>query len=261
MNIPRLIISSAIAGVALLACETDAPPPPKAEPAVVESPSVTPAPSPTPPREPRRWWDKDFGVGVVKYAAMERYEADDVIRAAPSFAADTIAVLRRDSLCFMGGDCVRSYDRMIEYGYEIPGWAILGFTPDSGWARVTLAPFDSTGPTGWVALRGDSVQAVLWSRVLPEHPVFFLKPDDVAFYEAPAETARTTRTLVSESGADWFDYIMNPLEVRSPWMRVELLTPNPMCKFPEPKVTPDTVWIQYLNPHGRPRVFYYTRGC
>ena len=258
MNISRVLLSGTIA---LLACETDAPPPPRSEPAVAESPPAAPVPSPTAPREPRGWWDKDFGVGVVKYAAMERYEAEDVIRAAPSPGADTIAVLRRDSLCFTRGGCVRSYDRMIEYDYEIPGWAILGVTRDSAWARVTLAPADSAGPTGWVALRGDSVRAVLWSLVLPEQPLFFLNPDDIAFYEAPAETARATRTLISDSDADRFDYIMNPLEVRDRWMRVELLTPSTMCKFPEPKVTPDTVWIQYLSPHGRPRVFYYTRGC
>lgn len=42
---------------------------------------------------------------------------------------------------------------------------------------------------------------------------------------------------------------------------MELLTPNPMCKYPEPVATPDTVWIQYLTATGRPRTFYYTRGC
>lgn len=262
--IAKLLIS-ALAGIASLACEEDAPRPARSErpatvdsaPAVNDAPAAVPA---TPPSE-RPWWDREYGVGVVRYAAMERYEAEDVIRAAPSVDSDTVAILRRDSLCFAKDNCVRSYERMIEYDYEIPGWAILAFTPDSTWARVTLAPYDSAGPTGWVAVRRDSVEALLWSRVMWEKPLFFLRPDDIAFYDAPVETARVTRTLVRHPNSDRLNYIMNPLEVRGHWLRVELLTPSPMCEFPEPKVTPDTVWIRYLRTDGRPRVFYYTRGC
>jgi hypothetical protein len=75
------------------------------------------------------------------------------------------------------------------------------------------------------------------------------------------ESARAARTLVRHPGSDRLDYIMKPLQVRDRWLQVELLTPSPMCVFPEPEVTPDTVWIQYLGTDGRPRVFYYTRGC
>jgi hypothetical protein len=254
-----LVIPSCLGALALLACKADAPPPSTDEPRAIAEP-VAPAPPPSQSQGQREWWDKDYGVGVVRYAAMERYEAVDVVRAAPSSSSDTVAVLRRDTLCFQGRECVRSYDRMVEFAYEIPGWAILSVTEDSSWARVTLAPFDSAGPTGWVAL-GDSVQALLWSRELPEHPLFFLPPDDPAFYDAPEEAARTRRTLARDGNSERLDYIMTPLEVRGEWMRVVLLTPSPMCVFPEPEVTPDTLWIRYLGADGRPRVFYYTRGC
>ena len=209
----------------------------------------------------RPWWDKEFGIGVVRYEAMYRYQAKDVIRAAPSANATIVAVLSRDSLCFPGDTCVRSYGRMIEFDYEVPGWAILRFSDDSAWVQVTLAPSDSAAPLGWVALRGDSVQALLWSRILPTKAVYFMRPSEIAFYAAPADTAEVERDLVRERNSDEFTHIMHPLETRGAWMRVVLLTPSPMCVFPEPNVTPDTLWIQYLTRKSRPTVFYYTRGC
>lgn len=263
----RARLVHALAAFAFVACDGETPPRRSAETPQGEAEARPPAQASVPAvdaparQTTREWWDKEFGVGVVSYAAMESYEARDVIRARPSISSDTVAVLDRDKLCFTSGICVRSYEQMVEFAYEIPGWAILGFTPDSGWARVTLAPFDTAGPTGWVALRGDSVRALLWSRILPEHSLFFLRPDDTAFYDAPIESARAARTLVRHAGSDRLNYIMNPLQVRDRWLRVELLSPSPMCEFPEPEVTPDTVWIQYLRADGRPRVFYYTRGC
>ena len=161
---PALALASVcVAGVA---CGADRPNPPNAaarpplDSAGVSAPSLQPTP-------PRPWWDKEFGIGVVRYAAMYRYQAKDVIRAAPSAGASIIALLNRDSLCFTGDRCVRSYNRMIEFDYGVPGWAILRFSDDSAWVQVTLAPSDSAAAVGWVALRADSVQALLWSRILP----------------------------------------------------------------------------------------------
>ena len=245
--------------IAAFACSGEKPAPPGSvdRPATV---AATPPP-PSPQRPTRPWWEKDFGVGVVRYAAMYRYEAEDVIRRSPSPTADTIAVLRRDSLCFTPTDCVRSYGRMIEFDYEVPGWAILGFTDDSAWARVSLAPTDSAGPTGWVSLRDDSVRALRWSRILPTKQLFFMRPGDLAFYSAPTDSARLARDVARKAASEDFDYIMRPLEARGVWLKVELLTPSPGCGRPPPLVVSDTVWIQYLTPEGRPRVFYYTRGC
>jgi hypothetical protein len=106
-----------------VACGGDRPNPPNATARPpLDSLSLS-APSPQPTRT-QPWWDKEFGVGVVRYAAMYRYQAQDVIRAAPSDSATIIARLSRDSLCVLGDTCVRSYDRMIEFDYEVPGWAI-----------------------------------------------------------------------------------------------------------------------------------------
>ena len=210
----------------------------------------------------RGWEDREYGIGVVNYAAMQRYAARDVILAAPSAAADTVALLARDSLCFRQPPaCVRSYDRMIEFGYEIPGWAILEFSADSTWAKVSLAPSQSPGPVGWVRLQRDTAAPILWSHILPRHRLFFLRPRDIAFYEAPNTNARVGRQLVKHSNSERFNYIMNPLTARGRWLQVELFSPSTMCQSTDVKVPPDTLWIQYLTADGRPTVFYYTRGC
>jgi hypothetical protein len=210
----------------------------------------------------RSWEEREYGIGVVKYAAMGSYSAKDVILAAPSPSADTVASLDGASLC-LGAPrhCVRSFDRMIEFAYEIPGWAILKFSSDSAWVQVTLHPSEPPGLVGWVRLRPDSVEALLWSDILPRHRLFFLRSADTAFYSAPDVGARVSRKLAEYPRSRRLNYIMNPLEVRGAWLRVELLSPSTMCEFPQPNVTPDTVWIHYLTPEHHPTVFYYTRGC
>jgi hypothetical protein len=208
------------------------------------------------------WEYREYGVGVVKYAAMYSYTATDVILAAPSRAADTIATLTRDSLCFAKPrGCVRSYDRMIEFDYEVPGWAILRFSQDSAWVKVTLDPSHSSGPVGWVRVRSDTAVALLWTQVLPGKPLFFLHPAEIAFYDRPDRGARVDRQLMKYPSSERFNYIMNPLVARGRWLRVQLMSPSNLCESPEPTVRADTVWIEYLTPANHPRVFYYTRGC
>ena len=53
-------------------------------------------------------------------------------------------------------------------------------------------------------------------------------------------------------------YSMEPLAVRGSWMEVRLV--QGMCG----EMPPDTLgqaWIRYLDPRGRPLVWYHTRGC
>jgi hypothetical protein len=208
------------------------------------------------------WRDRDYGIGVVSYVAMDRYAARDVVRASPSRSSDTVAVLVRDSLCFRAAQpCAFSYQRMIEFGYEIPGWAVLAFSRDSAWVHVTLAPSDPAGPKGWVELRPDSVRALLWSQILPTKSLFFLHAGDIAFYSAPTRTARIRRRLVPPSAAESPNHIMRPLQASGRWLRVELEYPSSLCEWTPPRAQRDTVWIEYLTPRRRPRVFYFTRGC
>lgn len=210
----------------------------------------------------RGWEDREYGIGVVKYAAMYSFAAQDVIFAAPAPNADTVATLRGDTLCLaQSGACVRAYDRMIEFEYEVPGWAILEFSEDSAWVKVTLAPADPPGPLGWVHLRPDSVEALRWSEILPGHPLFFLRASDIAFYRKADRTSRIDRPLVRDPESNRLNYIMNPIAARGRWLQVEVVSPSTMCESPTPQVIPDTLWIEYLTTTRRPRVFYYTRGC
>lgn len=207
----------------------------------------------------RSWENREYGIGVVSYAAMETYSARDVILATPVRNADTVAILNRDSLCFTATrTCVRSYERMIEFGYEIPGWAILRFSADSQWVQVSLAPSDP-GPVGWVRLRPGSVDAVLWRTLLRDKGLFFLRTGDAAFYMHPERGALAPRARVPADSGHGRRYVMIPLAVRGRWLRVAIT--NEVCGDTTGDVRPDTLWIEYLSPQGRPRVFYPTRGC
>lgn len=225
------------------------------------------ASTPTWAQGSRDWTTREFGVGVVRYADMYRYEARDVIYAAPDRAADTVAVLDREELCFHpAGECGRSYQRMIEFDYEVPGFAILGFNEDSSWARVTLDPYDSVAPPeGWVELpppnvfRTSDVRAVLWRDLLPEHPLFFLRSDDIRFY-ARAGSGTPARVALATTGQR-LDYLLYPLTARGRWLQVEVESPSTFCRDPIPAARRDTLWIEYLTEDMRPRVFFFTRGC
>lgn len=208
-------------------------------------------------------WSGDLGIGVVRYDAYVRGGAPrDVVRAGPSPAADTVAVLSGDSICLpQPRHCVRASERMVEFDYEIAGWAIVRLSADSAWARVTLEPADPRGPFGWVRLRPDSVTALLWPQVLLEQSLFFRRDADIAFYGSPTPSARVSPRLVRSSDSERSDYIMHPLRARGPWLQVELVTPSDLCPPEAPGTTRDTVWIQYLTGAGRPTVFFYTRGC
>jgi hypothetical protein len=64
------------------------------------------------------------------------------------------------------------------------------------------------------------------------------------------------------------DYILWPLELRGDWLRVRAATPSDYCAAPPPPGVPaapasrqDTLWIRWRAETGRPRVWFYTRGC
>jgi hypothetical protein len=207
------------------------------------------------------WAEREFGIGVVRYAEMYNYQARDVILSAPDATADTVALLNRDELCIVGLDgCVRSYQGMIEFDYEVPGFAILGFSPDSGWVNVTLDPGAREGAlTGWIQLRPPAVRPVLWSDLLAERAQFFIRPADIRFYARPGGDTPVRLPLTRQG--DRLDYILHPLAAQGRWLQVEVESPSTFCRRPAPAARRDTVWIEYLTETMRPRVFFYTRGC
>ena len=87
----------------------------------------------------------------------------------------------------------------------------------------------------------------------------FFRPGITAdFYAAP----RGARYPVILPGGDEPDYIMHPKQVRGEWMQVEVVTPSDYCADDDTmKGKKEVVWIRFLDPTHRPRVWYYTRGC
>lgn len=209
------------------------------------------------------WRDREYGIGVVAYPISETDALSGVIRSRPSESADTVATFGGGrELCYTDRrDCLSLYDRTIEYDYEIAGWAILGFNPDTSWARVSLDPFgvDSVGK-GWVSLERTGVRPLLWSDELPEHSLFFLWPDSIRFYGSPDSSRLRDLKLTSFPEPRRYDYVLRPMKRQGHWLQVEVFSPQGGCGIPD-SVEPDTAWIRYLSPTSRPRVFYYTRGC
>ena len=216
------------------------------------------------PGQQLAWEDREYGIGVVVYPALVRGAAvRGVIRAAPERRAAIVARLAGDSLCFeRPRSCSRLSERMIEYDYEIAGWPVLRYAADSGWAEVSLGAAQRNAPTGWVQLNVDSITVLRWDTALARHDLFFLHPQDAAFYRQPDERTRVTRQLARKEGSERYDYIMHAIAARGPWLQVALESPSYQCDQP-PARPPrqDTLWIRYLTPALRPRVFYFTRGC
>jgi hypothetical protein len=157
----------------------------------------------------------------------------------------------------------------LEHGYEDMGLPLLETpplpaqapaSPPPGWLRVHYGLASDGRPLeGWVRDDPARVSRFLWSERLPESPLFFLHSDSIRFFAAPAGESVAV-ALELGPGDPRFDYILYPLVTRGPWMQVVVATPSTYC-FDPPTPQHDTVWIRYLNDAGRPRVWYYTRGC
>lgn len=208
------------------------------------------------------WWQREFGIGVIKYNDMSTYVTIDTIFSDPTVHSKIKAILNGRDLTFSNGERVFAFKRMIEYAYEIPGWAILTINNDSSWAKVTLDPYNLTDPqTGWINLRKENNSIILWSNLLPSKWLFFLDKNRIKFFEAPDSEKEVSVQLEQFKNSDKVDYIMEPLERNGNWLKVKLFTPSPYCKSENVNVTPIILWIKFLKNNQRPNVFFYARGC
>jgi len=211
------------------------------------------------------YWAREYGVGIVAYEDMPNYSCVDTIYAKPNLNSEIVAVLNNRELCFNApkDTCVFSFGQMIEYSYEIPGFAILSFNVDSSWAKVTLDPWDKlTSKTGWIHVKKLKTAPILWSDIIPrKNPLFFINPDSIRLFTKPDYNYEVEIILEVYDNSDRLDYEMHPLVVEGRWMKVEVLTPSQYCKSKPPESKVDTLWIEYLSKSLRPKVFYYTRVC
>ena len=122
--------------------------------------------------------------------------------------------------------------------------AILGFTSlEQPWY-------------GWTLL-GDSVlKRMVWKEKFAETVIWFLDAD-ANFHSTPDGPVVTTLRALQENGVD-----VSGEEVRGQWLRVKVEHPGEMCEGDlPPNRRADHYWVRAFDANGRPRVFFYTRGC
>jgi hypothetical protein len=152
-------------------------------------------------------------------------------------------------------------DGALEVGYEERALPVIGTGPDGVWVEVAFA-FGSDGVqrTGWVDVSDARVERVSWSQWLEEAGVlYFLNPDSISFFDAPGGQLLGL-SLVPVLGSRQYDYALYPLAFEGPWMQVRISSPSDYCADPTAPLEARG-WIRFLDPTGRPRVWYPTRGC
>lgn len=190
------------------------------------------------------------------------------IRSAPDPGAELIARARHlgDRLVVETGERGLR-DGGLEVGYEERAFPVLEETPE-GWVRVGFAS-DDAGETrsGWVDAGDPALERVHWEAWLADGPargpLWFPDPEEIAFFDGP-EGGRLEPDLVPGAGGVGLDYALYPLRTEGPWMRVRVVSPSDYCREPDELDTErleTTAWIRYLDPEGRPAVWYFTRGC
>lgn len=172
-------------------------------------------------------------------------------------------------------------DGVLEVGYEELALPVLRTAPDGRWLKVSFAfDGDRETRTGWVDSNHPNLEHRSWDDWLCERGVlFFVDPDSIAFFTAP-NGERRELALEPSVGSRGYDYVMVPVAPESdsedvvgdPWMEVRVVSPSDYCAGPDPDAEPDRdgasdapveqrAWIRYLTDDGRPRVWYFTRGC
>lgn len=142
---------------------------------------------------------------------------------------------------------------MLEFAYEESGLPLDSLHP-RGWARAIYAR-DSLGESqkGWVELRSGPLAHMLWTDHLPERGLYLLSPETREFFSEPQGEP------LAISPGDAYELI--PTRVQGNWMQVRVVTPSICGAAPGKEVRERIAWIRYWQPDGRPRVWYYARGC
>lgn len=211
---------------------------------------------------------QDLGVGVV-YLRRAEDKAGTlgtdtlVLHTAPNASSPTVGAMLLTvsqhgvvSYAVAASDSIRP--NLAEYGYEESGVPFDSVDSGGRWVRAILGVGpDSTPYSGWVDTSRPGVGTVRWVDLLADRPLFYPKPERAAFFASPD----SSRPVPAPAGGD-DEYAMHPEETRGPWMRVRLVVPSDNCTEPD-SVRRQTrrAWIRYLDPRGRPNVWYYTRGC
>jgi hypothetical protein len=211
----------------------------------------------------------DPGIGIVYFsggAGYGRVNADTLfVRAQPDPGSAVVGAFlyteheKGRSWSYSVGAPVRLRPNVLEFAYEEAGIPLDSVTAASSWGRVILG-FDEKGAAyrGWMSLDSARVKYLLWRKVLAGNDLFFLPGEAPRLYADPGGEELPLAVTTGSNA----DYILHPLEVRGPWLRVRVAQPADICVGPDaPKSRTAEAWIRYLRADGRPLVWYYTRGC
>ena len=148
---------------------------------------------------------------------------------------------------------------LLEFDYEIEGLPIDALSGDSSWARVLLGRDGGGGVRGgWVALDPAQAGVLLWREHLPERGwLFFADSNPPPVHREPDGPVLDAGALFAGDGS----HSLYTEEVRGDWMKVRIVSPDDSCGQDAGDSRVTRGWIRYLDPRGRPRVWYYTRGC
>jgi hypothetical protein len=149
---------------------------------------------------------------------------------------------------------------LIETGYEQPSFVVLETRPD-GWLRLRYALNDGDLGTGWthscslsdgpVVLEFTEWSAWLLSDTIS--PLFFRSGSLGGLRSAPSLDATGLPDIAS-------DYILEPLEIRGEWMKVNVKEPSDYCEF-DLESSRREGWVRWYESARGPLLWYFTRGC
>lgn len=229
--------------------------------------------------------EPDRGVGIISFALpsapMMAYPFADtlVIHEGPSVRSPVLAhFLFQVPEPFIWAYTLEANETAVtsnalEYDYEMDGLPIdsIGSVPAgsprggasaSGWVRVVYGfAADGEPRIGWVHNVEGHTRVRLWADELPTRSLFFVGPEArIAFHDAPGGD-RVLFDLRRHGDDGPLDYRLDPIETDGRWMKVRVVTPDASCSVEQVEASAGVVWIEYLDERGRPRVWYYTRGC
>ena len=210
---------------------------------------------------------REYGMGIA--TTKSPYTVPLSFNERPFPASLKVAYFHNDTLVFLKAmDTVRSFDRMVEIGYDEIGFPILGYSSDSQWVKVSLdCHAVKNPPVGWLQRNTKDLTIRSWTDVLSKENVFhFINAERRSFYSRPSAEALIRPKLYEQNSRA--SYNMYRGQIKGRWMQVELETPSSFCRSDEENlqefgVLPkkQTVWIQFLDARLRPLIFFSTRGC
>ena len=202
---------------------------------------------------------REYGIGLL-YLVPDSVDRTDTIAVHGQPSVQSPILVRYTGspygpLTLLGADSLAA--AAIEYGYEADALPIVERGTDTSWVRIVYAA-DTTGAssrTGWVKKVPGLVSDTTWMELfLKTGALFFRDARDQVYYEWPQ--GRALDRSVLQDG-----YVHETISALGPWLLAKVVTPPDFCELPAERARYSYVWIRALDDHGRPRVFYYSRGC